>query len=56
MQPFKVFYRIETFNDAKGYWVGRREEYEDYRKAYIAKFNMTRTSEKVRIIECQQVN
>lgn len=57
MQPFKVFYRIEIFNDSKDRWVGRREEYEDYRKAYLAKsFLEVRTMKKMRIIEYQQVS
>lgn len=56
MQAFKVFYRIEIFNDRKDQWVTRREDYEDYRKAVIAKsFLEVRTTKKMRIIECQQV-
>ena len=56
MQAFKVFYRIEIFNDRKNQWVARREDYEDYHKAYLAKsFLGVRTYKKIRIIECQQV-
>jgi len=56
MQAFKVFYRIEIFNDRKEQWVTRLEDYEDYRKAYLAKsFLEVRTTKKMRIIECQQV-
>jgi len=56
MQAFKVFYRIEIFNDRKDQWITRREDYEDYRKAYLAKsFLEIRTHKKMRIIECQQV-
>ena len=56
MQAFKVFYRIEIFNDRKDQWVTRREDYEDYRKAHLAKsFLEVRTTKKMRIIECQQV-
>jgi len=56
MQAFKVFYRIEIFNDRKEQWVTRLEDYEDYRKAYLAKsFLQVRTTKKMRIIECQQV-
>ena len=56
MQAFKVFYRIEIFNDRKEQWVTRLEDYEDCRKAYLAKsFLQVRTTKKMRIIECQQV-
>ena len=56
MQAFKVFYRIEIFNDRKDQWVTRREDYEDYRKAHLAKsFLEVRTTKRMRIIECQQV-